>query len=153
MDDEIIELTQIVDIVPVATTAPKYTKVSKVEHLISILGLSQREASQVLGISQQAVGALIKRNSIPTKTELEDFKKNKADVLALRSMQINKAMSDQDIKSMSPYQLTGMDAITSDQEREARLTSPDSVDPNTIATDIDAINARIAELQAIMDTP
>jgi len=129
---------------PPPSTANKGISIADVEYLVTVQGLSRTETAKVLGVSRQAIDYHCEKHEIISPNKFKLFQKHRADILALRSLKINNALANDDLKSMSPYQLVGMDSVTYAQEVEQRKYITPSNDYETLDKSSD-------ELQAALD--
>lgn len=99
-------------------SSPKGIPISKIIELRN-KHLTFKEIGKIVGCSKQNVVERLQ----PYRQEIENlqsYKENRADVLAVVNSKILNSLSDEDIKNASAYQKVGMFGILYDKERLER---------------------------------
>ena len=89
-------------------------------------GLSYAEIAVHFNVTGEAVRDRI-GGLINTEFDLEAFKKNRADILSGKQLELIKSLTEEDVKKASPYQKVGMFALLYDKERLERGESTSNV--------------------------
>ena len=99
-------------------------------------GLSYNDIAKLVGCSRPNVVNRLKAVSQEIDS-LPDYKKHRADVIALTGKRILSSITPDKLKDASAYQLTGMYGVLYDKERLERDLSTANV--NTVIGDIEAL--------------
>ena len=93
---------------------------------LKLKGNSDKDIATLLHCSQQNVSARLREYRDEVET-LENFKKNRADILAVVQKKLLNSLSDADIKKATAYQRIGMFGILYDKERLERGESTENI--------------------------
>ena len=138
---------------PISWDQAQYPRVPKITYakafeLITVKGLSYREAAAIIGVKHPSLWEFCKNHDIPTTDSLEKYKQNKANILDAKGMQLLESLTTSDIKDKaSPYQRVGMYGILYDKARLERGESTQNVAYRDIGESLDEIEKEIAALQ------
>ena len=138
---------------PISWEQAQYPRIPKITYakafeLITVKGLSYREAAAIIGVKHPSLWEFCKTHDIPTKDAFEKYKKNKANILDAKGMQLLESLTTSDIKEKaSPYQRVGMYGILYDKARLERGESTQNVAYRDISENLAEIDKEIAELQ------
>jgi len=96
-------------------------------HCTKVLKLTPAQTAERLGCTRSNIIQRLKAAGYHN-TDLNNFKRYRADVHALRGLMISKNLTEDKIKKMSAYQLQGMLAINEELEKKARDEQPPDFD-------------------------
>ena len=89
-------------------------------------GLSYSQIGKIIGCSKTNISARLS-NHAKNIAGLQPFKKHRADIFALKGMEIVNCLTPAKIKKASAYQLAGMQSIFYNQERLERDKSTNNL--------------------------
>ena len=108
-------------------------------------GATYPEIAASQGVTPQAIYKSIK-DLLPDK-ETEIYKQQRADILARLQVKFLKRIDADDLKSTTPYQLTGMYGILFDKERLERGQSTENINNMSVVAKIDAKMDELGKLR------
>ena len=89
-------------------------------------GLSYADIAKHFDVTGESVRERI-GGLVNTDFDLEAFKKNRADILSGKQLELLKSLTEDDIKKASPYQKVGMFSLLYDKERLERGESTSNI--------------------------
>jgi len=125
------------ELAPIEPDTPNsLSKDISIEAIIGLYlkGKSQAEISRQLGCSRANISERLGKYEEDVKA-LPDFKRNKADMLAMYQRRILNTLTPEDIEKQSAYQRVGMFSILFDKERLERDLSTDNVSHDVLIGD------------------
>lgn len=108
-------------------------------------GLSYAEIAKLTGCSRQNIQQRLEAIEY-SKEDLENFKKNRADVFAFMQSKLINSIDSKTAKEMSPYHRIVSLGILFDKERLERGKSTENVDVWTLTASLRDIEKRESEL-------
>jgi transposase len=109
-------------------------------------GLTYEEIGKVFGVGPHTISNQLNKY-ITDGIDLEFYKRNRADILASKGMQILKSVSQKDIEKASAYQRIGMYGILYDKERLERGQSTANIAYADMSRDLKEMNREIKRLE------
>ena len=131
----------------VKDSTPKYTSIHHLRELITVKGHNCTEAGAILGISRQGAWELCKRHGIQTRTDLQRFKDQRADLIAAKADQLLKSLTEDDIKKMPAASRVVSFGILTDKERLERGQATSIVGADDLSDEITKRSKQIKEME------
>lgn len=110
-------------------------------------GLTTREIAAILNCSHNNIVQRLQDVSDELDT-LPDYKKHRADILAIRGRRVLNNITDAKLEKASAYQLTGMFGIINQHERLERGESTSNVAYADYTNKVGELDAELAKLEA-----
>ena len=127
--------------------APKYTSVSELTELITVKGLTCEQAGKLLGISKVSAWQMCQRHGIMTRTGMDKYKANRADMLAAKGEQLLKTLTPDEIKKMPPASRVVSFGILTDKERLERGQATTIVGSDELSDEITKRSKQIKDME------
>ena len=114
-------------------------------------GLNGAEIAKIMGATREAIHYHLKKHRTAIKG-LHYYKKNRADILALKGKQLLESLTPQEIKKMPPGSRVNSYGILYDKERLERDQSTQNIASfHALKQDNDSLIDREAELQKMLE--